>query len=385
MHRAQIHLLFFVFCSISVVTASSAGVKTASPTAVPLPTDLAIDPRGISISGLSSGADFTVQFQVAFSSLIMGSGVFAGQPYHCAVTRFTHDPMRPAGNPSVPICEGCPENKTLGYDHCKNWAWTGRGESFVEIDRLVSYAQNQSRAGTIDDVKHLRGARVYLYRGTKDVTYQRGSVDNNRLFFAQFAADPEGQILLMNTTPSAHCWPTVNYGTPCGKGVIEACDYDGPGAALQHIYAGALRPPSSSFDTASLFEYDQGPFFGDHARTGLNNSGWIYVPKACRNTSGAVHGTAGGAGAGACKLHLSLHGCGVNEYYDPAVHHLGFENWAESNGIVIMFPRMAQHGATTQTKSGCWDSYAQSGAGYALRKGAQMAAVRDMIRAVARV
>ena len=117
------------------------------------------------------------------------------------------------------------------------------------------------------------------------------------------------------------------------------------------------------------------------------------MPKACRGGIGAGAGGGGGAGrrsskptgAGAkgCRLHLSLHGCDVNGYYDPAVHHLGFENWAEANGMVVLFPRMADHGATHQTLMGCWDAYAQTGADYALKSGAQMAAVRQMIRAVA--
>merc|ERR1719183_2190345 len=100
---------------------------------LPLPR-LNIDPARISISGLSSGADFTVQFQVAFSKTIMGSAVFAGQPYHCAVTRFPTDPLEPP-NPSVPICEGCPTNKTLIYDHCKNHV------SFVDVSRLGDAAK----------------------------------------------------------------------------------------------------------------------------------------------------------------------------------------------------------------------------------------------------
>ena len=36
--------------------------------------------------------DFVVQFQVAFSATVKGVGVFAGQPYHCAVTMFKGDP-----------------------------------------------------------------------------------------------------------------------------------------------------------------------------------------------------------------------------------------------------------------------------------------------------
>ena len=63
-------------------------VNGASPPPAPV---LNIDPKGISCSGISSGADFSVQFATAFSSHIAGVGVFAGQPFHCAATRFPLD------------------------------------------------------------------------------------------------------------------------------------------------------------------------------------------------------------------------------------------------------------------------------------------------------
>ena len=59
----------------------------------PIP-KLNIDAAGISISGLSSGADFAANFQVAFSRTIMGLGVFAGQGFHCAAQRFPNDTVR---------------------------------------------------------------------------------------------------------------------------------------------------------------------------------------------------------------------------------------------------------------------------------------------------
>ena len=65
---------------------------------------LNIDPSGISCSGISSGADFAVQFATAFSKHIIGVGVFAGQPYHCAVTRFPLDKTFP-----------CNETKPAGH------------------------------------------------------------------------------------------------------------------------------------------------------------------------------------------------------------------------------------------------------------------------------
>ena len=101
----------------------------------PLP-GLNIDPASVTISGISSGADFVVNLHVAHSSVIKGLGVFAGQAYHCAVTRFPKDPLVPAST-SVPVCDGCPKGQTLGYDHCK------QHPEFVDVDMLVEYAKNQ--------------------------------------------------------------------------------------------------------------------------------------------------------------------------------------------------------------------------------------------------
>ena len=55
----------------------SPGPPPPSP-ALALP-PLHIDPAGITISGISSGADFVVNLHVAHSSIISGVGVFAGQ------------------------------------------------------------------------------------------------------------------------------------------------------------------------------------------------------------------------------------------------------------------------------------------------------------------
>ena len=64
------------------------------------------------------------------------------------------------------------------------------------------------------------------------------------------------------------------------------------------------------------------------------------------------------SGAVKCKLHLSLHGCSEVEYYDEAVHHLGFQEWGETNNIVILYPRVQPHGGTTESAAGCYDGYA---------------------------
>jgi hypothetical protein len=42
----------------------------------------------VTISGLSSGADFASQFHLAFSSQVIGSAIFAGQAPMCAIVHF---------------------------------------------------------------------------------------------------------------------------------------------------------------------------------------------------------------------------------------------------------------------------------------------------------
>jgi len=349
---------------------------------------LNIDPEGISVSGISSGADFAIQFQVAFSSVVKGVGVFAGQPYHCAVTRFNGDRLvspcfgttedgstpgctKEIPSPDVPWCENCPSGGlVVTYDHCK------RHPERVNVSSLLEYARVQAGKGSIDPLSNLAGTKVYLYRGTKDSFYAKGTVQHSQTFFEALGA----RVLFNSTTPSEHSWPTIDYGTPCGQGVIEACGYDGPGAALQHIYGGVLHPPERSL-SRHLTLFDQTPFMTQDNNgtqqynatmphvTGFAPEGYLYVPSRCRDGS-------------PCKLHFSLHGCGVDGYYEEAVHHLGFQNWGEANDIVIVFPRIQPHGGTEETQAGCWDGYAQSGRDYALKSGAQMRAVRQMVAAV---
>jgi poly(3-hydroxybutyrate) depolymerase len=79
-----------------------------------------------------------------------------------------------------------------------------------------------------------------------------------------------------------------------------------------------------------------------------------------------------------------FHGCGgPDRFYNASVHYAGFNEWAETNDLVILYPAMRNWGKTEETKLGCWDSYGQTGPEYALQNGGQMAAVRRMLRDVA--
>eukprot|EP00038_Savillea_parva_P030423 m.77729 g.77729 ORF g.77729 m.77729 type:complete len:366 (+) comp9158_c0_seq2:273-1370(+) len=330
-------------------------------------------PGNTTISGISSGADFAVQFHVAFSATINGVGVFAGQPFMCAVTRFPRDVLVNHTDPSVPICNGCPEGTTLVYDHCKNHPQN------VDATMLASIAADMVASGDIDNTSNLHDDQIYLYRGTKDPCYVAGSLAQTLLFYSLFVLRLEGNIAYEDTIPSLHAFPTNNgFGSTCGTNdhpndsYIESCGYSGAEGVLKQLY-GPLNPPVAKA-TGKLAPIDQTKYFGPQGGGGMADNGYLYVPTHCM-----------GDGPPRCRLHVFHHGCGgpgPNGFFINAVHHAGFNELADSNNVVMLYPAMSSWGNTTQTKAGCWDAYAQTGANYATKHGIQMANVKRMIDAV---
>ena len=351
-----------------------ARARTAHPS---LPR-LSIDPSAITISGLSSGADFASQFAVAYSRTISGVGVFAGQPFHCAATRFATDALVPM-NPEVPVCDSCPAGQTIPYDHCKHIPYED-----INATALVAAARQRTASGEIDDVVHLQTTKVYTYCGTSDGSLNATMA--NRDFFARLV--PAENILFNFSLPSGHCWPSDSSLLPCKVVLknfwpVENCGYDGPGAMLRHFY-GALKPPTDKINAASLRKFDQASY-NDPAGavvTGLSATGWLYTPQSCQNNSAK------------CKLHVSMHGCSELALAEQELVEgskatgLSFNRWAESNGIVVLWPHAGPHGgknATHEEKQGCWDGYGQTGTGYDTKQGVQMRAISKMIEDISGV
>jgi hypothetical protein len=387
----------------------------ATPPPAPV---LNIDIDGISCSGISSGADFSVQFATAFSQTIKGVGVFAGQPYHCAVTRFSldatfpcnetrpggHSPVGPAGCQTspfeLPSEPASPPGEGLLWDHCKGCTPESLAQllehpNLVDLKVLEQHARASARAGLIDGVGNLSTTRAFVYRGTKDSCYTHSVMAQTTQWFEAFARDPSKQVRFVDDVPSLHAIPTLATGTKCGTEAhgaaayapgawhgLEACGFDGPGEALKHIYAGSapLTPPAnaSAIDFDRIIGFDQRPFGMSGAASpdmAFAETGYLYVPKRCERGSGASK---------PCRLHVFFHGCG-SAFNSGAsdgpgfgfnytfIAHSGFSAWGEANDIVIAFP---QKDATKET---CWDGYGWGGPHWATRKGGQMAAVWRLV------
>ncbi|MBN3817870.1 depolymerase [Paraburkholderia sp. Se-20369] len=321
------------------------GAALCSPlawAADPLPA-LGADPAQTSVSGLSSGAFMAVQYQVAYSRSVVGSGIVAGGPYYCA-----------AGNlANAGICMGqvpfVPPNPAL----------------------MVSAAQRFASLGLIDPLSGMQRGRIYVFSGTNDTIVYPPAVDAAVSFFRQ-AGVPDGNLTYVNTVPAGHALITPSFGNDCPVNAapyISHCTvanqhYDQPGALLKFIY-GSLNPPAGQLG-GKIVTFNQREFAG--VATGMANDAYAYVPQSC------AQGTA-------CRIHVAFHGCKQSakivggDFYRQT----SYNSWADANNIVVLYPQV-DASDVPYNPQGCWDWWGYTGQDYALKSGAQMVAVNAMIR-----
>jgi len=143
---------------------------------------------------------------------------------------------------------------------------------------------------------------------------------------------------------------------------------------LQHFY-GPLNPPADAVVRSSVQLFDQTPF-GDVHKTGLSKPGMVYIPASC-------------AAGAECKLHISLHGGDepwIDEYelvQSSKSHGLSFNRWAETNKMVVLWPKCGPPADTLKISGTNWDSYGETGEDFDTKTGVQMVAIRRMIETMA--
>lgn len=307
--------------------------------AEPLPT-LGADRSATSVSGLSSGAFMAVQYQVAFSADVIGSGIVAGGPYYCAAG---------AGLAFAAVCmgqvPGLPPNPALLYYSARGFVTTGK----------------------IDSLENLTRARIYVFSGTKDTVVYPSAVDATVRFF-RLAGVTENNLRYDKSVPAGHALITRGYGNDCSANeapyishcAVRGLPYDQAGIILEHIY-GELVPPAKT-PRSSVQAFDQSVYAAKES--GLADTGYVYIPKICHYRNG-------------CRVHVVFHGCrqSASVIADKFYADTGYNPWADTNRIIVLYPQIARD---TQP-NGCWDWIGYTGPDYANRKGLQMQAVRRMV------
>lgn len=324
------HSLVVTLMGLSAV----AGLPTAHA-ADPLP-HMQLDPTGTTVSGLSSGAYMAVQVHVANSSSIVGAGVIAGGPYSCA--------------------EG---QLHIALNRCMQ-TFLGRPDA----NALLTRARAIAAAGRIDPLENLAHDRVYLFSGTRDATVTQPVMDAARDFY-RLAGIAEQSIKYVDDTAAGHAFIVEETQNACGiteSPFINDCDYDQAGDLLRHLY-GTLAP-AEEMREGNLLTFDQSEFLADPETHGMASMGFVYRPSAC------VEGER-------CRLHIAFAGCRQTpaDIGDLYARTTGFNRWAESNRLVILYP---QSSASRGNPNGCWDWWGYDDHAYHTKSGRQMTAIARM-------
>lgn len=329
-----------------------------------------VDIRQSSVSGLSAGGFMASQFFVAYSGIMSGAGVFAGGPYGCARGNLWN---------ALRDCMSTPSRLTDDV-----------------LAGLVRQARNLEAEGRIDSLENLPTRRIFLFGGTLDKTVDPAVVNRAYEEYLKMGVTP-ANIHYKNDLKMGHALPTLSYGNPCAEislaPWISSCNYDGAGEALKHIY-GALNPPRPvSGENGKLIEFAQRDFVeppnltaDDLAvQTSLNELGYAFVPRSCQEGK-------------PCRIHVVFHGCrqvynqdpqgvdldaGGSPYGLQMVLHAGYNEWAHTNQIIVLYPQAQKIKANP---AGCFDWWGYLGGGketYLTKDAPQMKAVRAMMKALA--
>lgn len=307
----------------------------------------------LTVSGLSSGAYMAVQFQVAHAGLVAGAGIVAGGPYYCAEGLSA----RALANCMAPTASARPP--TVGQQQ----AWLERA----------------ARQDRIDDPAGLRSDRVLLFSGAGDHTVDRSVVDALADFYRATLADPDRTVRYLKHPEAGHAMIAAGarQANACATSAppfINRCQQlDLPGELLAHLLGPA--GPGEASGGGDLLAFDQRPFVrGTAIDASLGDTGYVYLPAACRR--------------GGCRVHVAFHGCrqGADTLGDRYVRESGYNRWADAYRLIVLYPQATpRYGLAWGSwkfilnPKGCWDWWGYTGADYATREARQIAAVKAML------
>lgn len=296
-----------------------------------------IDRARVTVSGISSGAYMATQVHLAHSSLVSGAGLIAGGPYGCAAGSI---------------------RKALG-------ACVKGGN--LEHGRIAAQVREYAEAGVIDNPANLQDDRVWIFHGAADAAVDRSVAAAARDFYREYATP--GHVAFVDTVDVVHGMPTLAAGAACDEFAppyLNACDYDAAGELLTHLYGPLEGPAESSSPLVTLSQEA-------HLDAELWDHAYLYAPRTCREGA-------------SCGLHVAFHGCNQSAEMvgDEFARLAGYNEWAEANGIVILYPQAKSSRVAPLNPLGCWDWWGYTGEQYATKGGPQVAAVRSMIDALMR-
>lgn len=299
----------------------AAGV-TLAPLAVPAAAEplpdlprLGLSQADASVIGISSGGYMATQLAVAWPERFAGLAVLGAGPWSCA-----QGTLRRALGQCMTTRLGPPDLGELAQ----------RLAGYRELDRVGS-------------AEALAELRAFVWHGEADDTVAPALGAALAEQLSGWLAEPEVQLRFVESEGVGHGWPIGHRASPppaielgdCRQGGgthLLNCGLEIADEAMGWLHGGAENGEGSG----ELIPFDQ----GDFAAKGLDDSGYLFVPADCHE--------------GGCELTVALHGCamGAEQIGETFVRYSGLNEWAATNGRVVLYPQAESSLANPQ---GCWD------------------------------
>ncbi|OJA91696.1 extracellular catalytic domain type 2 short-chain-length polyhydroxyalkanoate depolymerase [Burkholderia ubonensis] len=344
--RAAVAAAALVVGAVAAVAPQAACAAGAAP----LPA-YAADLTRTSVSGLSSGGFMAAQFDVAYSSRLIGAGIVAGGPFYCAGANELIEPAIAA----MTLCM-----QPVGPAPSATDAWRN--------------ARTFAQRGEIDDPANLRRHRIYVFSGAKDTVVLTRVVDQTVRFY-ELAQVSAANLQYRRHPDAGHAFVTDRPGdAACSANAspyIDNCGFEQAHDIVRWIYATPDKPlnPPAAQAGGKLLAFDQRAF-DPQRRASLDDTGYAYVPAACERET--------------CAVHVVFHGCvqNVATVGERMIRGTGYNEIADTNRLIVLYPQVAKSAANPL---GCWDFWGYTSAeptrpGFYRRDAPQMAAVMQMVQ-----
>ena len=326
------------------VLRSVQAVTPTAPAAVERLRSFDVDPSRVFIAGISSGGFFGVQMHVAHSRTFKGAAIYAGGVDYCAL-----------------------DSVVIALTACG-----GEGLYESTLAQSEAYVDQQSAAGTIDDERNLRRQPVYLWSGTADTVVKQAEMNDLDTEYRHYGADI---VKYDNDFPAEHGWESPDGELACGTAAspyMIKCDlgsraYDSEQTWLSAFF-GRLRPRNDGRLAGRLVNFDQTEF-GAGASNSMDTNGYYFVPESCSDRH-------------PCGLVVAFHGCLQTQAVigTKFITESGIDEWADSNGIIVLYPYAIESSTVPYNPQGCWDWWGYDDPNYSLKSGTQTTIVYKMVQ-----
>ena len=327
-----VHLLSVLACSL-ILSACTSNQPDSNYNRLPYLASL--NHASATVSGFSSGGYMANQLHLAYPEKIEGAAIFSAGPWGCAIKGLSHA-MMSCMKTTLPM---------------------------ISQQERMTMLQKASRSGTIGDPALLVDDPVYIFMGQSDNVVAPAVTESLITFYQRLVASYN---LRVTALPEAgHGFPTRQTDAKCGSPSdrhLQNCHFDGAGEAFSTLY-GQLEPAAETHLKSDLVEFGQLEFFDGK---GMLDRGYLYIPEACHDDNNR------------CQLHIALHGCDQSAEVaeDHFIRNSGFNRWAETNNIVVLYPQTKK---SLPNPKGCWDWWGYESEPFFSRKNQQVSAIIGMV------